>query len=110
MKLTVSDGSITMLPLDVRVGGAYFSFVLFNIIKIYQYSSTFDFMHIKFSQTLSLYMLFSLKHNKYGPSLGSGEVYSIQHYVIKFVSDLQQVGDFLRVLWFPSTRKLTVMI
>jgi len=27
-----------------------------------------------------------------------GEVYSIQHYVIKFVSDLQQVGGFLRVL------------
>ena len=24
-----------------------------------------------------------------------GEVYSIQHYVIKFVSDLRQVGDFL---------------
>jgi hypothetical protein len=52
-------------------------------------------MHIKFSQTLSLYMLFSLKHNKYGPSLGSGEVYSIQHYAIKFVSDLQQVGGSL---------------
>jgi hypothetical protein len=29
-----------------------------------------------------------------------GEVYSIQHYVIKFVSDLRQVGGFLRVLWF----------
>ena len=26
------------------------------------------------------------------------EVYSIQHYVIKFVSDLRQVGGFLRVL------------
>jgi len=26
-----------------------------------------------------------------------GEVYSIQHYVIKFVSDLQQVVGFLRV-------------
>jgi hypothetical protein len=26
-----------------------------------------------------------------------GEVYSIQHYVIKFVSDLRQVGGFLRV-------------
>jgi hypothetical protein len=26
------------------------------------------------------------------------EVYLIQHYVIKFVSDLQQVGGFLRVL------------
>ena len=27
-----------------------------------------------------------------------GEVYSIQHYVIKFDSDLQQVGGFPRVL------------
>jgi hypothetical protein len=27
-----------------------------------------------------------------------GEVYSIQHYVIKFVSDLPYVSDFLRVL------------
>jgi hypothetical protein len=26
------------------------------------------------------------------------EVYSIQHYVIQFVSDLRQVGGFLRVL------------
>ena len=29
---------------------------------------------------------------------GSGELYSIQHYVIKFISDLRQVGGF-----FPST-------
>ena len=27
-----------------------------------------------------------------------GEVYSIQHYVMQFVSDLRQVGGFLRVL------------
>ena len=27
-----------------------------------------------------------------------GEVYSIQHYVTKFVNDLWQVGGFLRVL------------
>jgi hypothetical protein len=33
-----------------------------------------------------------------------GEVYSIQHYVIKFVSDLRQVGGFLR---FPPPIKLT---
>ena len=26
------------------------------------------------------------------------EVYTIQHYVIKFVSDWRQVGEFLRVL------------
>jgi hypothetical protein len=27
-----------------------------------------------------------------------GEVYSIQHYVIKFVSNLRQIGCFLQVL------------
>ena len=33
------------------------------------------------------------------------EVYPIQHYVIKLVSYLRQVGDFLWVLRFPSTNK-----
>jgi hypothetical protein len=37
-----------------------------------------------------------------------GVVYSIQHYVIKFVSDLRQVGGFLRVLQFPPPIKLKV--
>ena len=35
----------------------------------------------------------------------SGKVYSIQHYVIKFVTDLRQIGRFHRVLWgFPPNR------
>jgi hypothetical protein len=34
-----------------------------------------------------------------------GEVYWIQHYVIKLVSDLRQVGGFLRVLQFPPNNK-----
>ena len=34
-----------------------------------------------------------------------GEVYSIQHYVMKFVSDLRQVGGFLWVLRVSSTNK-----
>ena len=38
------------------------------------------------------------------------EVYSIQQYVIKFVSDLQQVGGFLRVLRFPLPFKPTATI
>jgi hypothetical protein len=38
------------------------------------------------------------------------EVYSIQHYVIKFVSDLRQVGGFLRVIWFPQPIKLTASL
>jgi hypothetical protein len=33
-----------------------------------------------------------------------------QHYVIKFISDLQQVSGFLRVLRFPPTIKLTATI
>jgi len=40
----------------------------------------------------------------------NGEVYMIQHYVIKFVSDLRQVGGFLLVLRFPPPIKLTAII
>ena len=34
-------------------------------------------------------------------------MHSIQHYVIKFVSDLWQIGGFLRALRFPLLIKLT---
>ena len=36
-----------------------------------------------------------------------GEVYSIQHYVIKFVSYLRQVGGFFWVLWTVSSTNKT---
>jgi hypothetical protein len=41
-----------------------------------------------------------------------GEVYmcTIQHYMIKVVSDLRLVGGFLRVLRFPPPIKLTAAI
>jgi hypothetical protein len=42
------------------------------------------------------------------PNNVHGEVYSIQQYVIKFVSDLRQIGGFLRVLrcrYFPANYK-----
>jgi hypothetical protein len=39
-----------------------------------------------------------------------GKVYSIQDYVIKFVSDLQQVGGFFLALCFPPPIKLTTTI
>ena len=38
------------------------------------------------------------------------EVYSIQHYVIKYISDLQQVSGFHGVLRFPPPIKLTLTI
>ena len=40
---------------------------------------------------------------------GHGKVYSIQHYVIKFVSDLRQFGGFLCTP-VSTTIKLTAMI
>ena len=39
-----------------------------------------------------------------------GEKYSIQDFVIKFVSDLRQAGGFLRVIRFPPHIELTAMI
>jgi hypothetical protein len=38
------------------------------------------------------------------------EVYSMQHYVTKFVSDLRQVSGFVWVLQFPPPIKLTATI
>ena len=34
-----------------------------------------------------------------------GEVYPIQHYVMKFIGDLQQISGFLRVLRLPPPIK-----
>jgi hypothetical protein len=39
-----------------------------------------------------------------------GKVYSLQLYVMNFVSDLRYVGGFLRVLMFPPPIKLTATI
>ena len=39
-----------------------------------------------------------------------GEVNSIQHYVINFVSDLRQVCGLHQLLRFPPLIKLTAMI
>jgi hypothetical protein len=39
-----------------------------------------------------------------------GEVCTIQHFVMKFVSDLWQVGGFLQALQFPPPIKLAAMI
>jgi hypothetical protein len=47
------------------------------------------------------------------PGVGLGDLLtpdSIQHYVIKFASDLRQVGGFLRVIRFPQPIKLTATI
>ena len=44
--------------------------------------------------------------NVVSSNLIHGKVYSIQHYMIKFVSDLRQVSGFLRVFRFPPSKKI----
>jgi hypothetical protein len=48
------------------------------------------------------------ERNEFEPR--SGEVYSIQHYVIKFVSNLWLVGGFIRVPRFPPRIKMIATI
>ena len=43
-------------------------------------------------------------------NIAHGEVYSTQHYEVKFVSELRQVVGFLQVLRFLSPIKLTTTI
>ena len=44
------------------------------------------------------------------PNPAHGEVYWMQHYVIKFVSDLRHNGGFLLVVRFPPLIKQTATI
>jgi hypothetical protein len=52
----------------------------------------------------------SVWNNKHEFETSSGDVHSRQHYVNKFVSDLWQIGGFLRVFTFPPPIKLTPTI
>ena len=49
----------------------------------------------------------SITSNVVGSNPAHGEVYSIQYYEMKFVSDLRQVGEFPRVFRFPQPWKKT---
>ena len=50
-----------------------------------------------------------ITNNVVSSNLAHGEVYSIQHYVVKYLSNLRQVGGFLRVLRYPPPIKLTAI-
>ena len=41
--------------------------------------------------------------------VSSNPTLALQHYVIKFVNDLRQVGGFLRIPQFPPPIKLTAL-
>ena len=50
----------------------------------------------------TIYAISVYHHKRCEFKFCSGKVYSIQHYVTKFVSDLRQVGSFLWVLVFSA--------
>ena len=60
--------------------------------------------HISFVVALKRY------YEYYKTLKASGNVFSIQFYVIKFVSYFWQVGGFLLVYRFPPPTKVTTMI
>jgi hypothetical protein len=67
-------------------------------ILSYQYLIWVNGIHIKY--VFSTYHHWSCEFQS-----RSGDVYSVQHYVIKFVSDLWQVGGFLRGTPVSSSNK-----
>ena len=54
------------------------------------------------------YAISAYHHFCYGFKSRSGR--GVQHYVIKFVSDLRQVSVFIRVIRFPPPIQLTAMV
>jgi hypothetical protein len=60
--------------------------------------------------TTKIQIILYLRTDIVSLNLAHGEVYSIQHYVIKFVSDLRQFSCFHQVLRIPPPIKLTATI
>ena len=60
--------------------------------------------------SITTYTICDYHHGRCGFESRSGEVYSIQHYMIKFVSDLRHVSGFLPEFRSPPPIKLTAMI
>ena len=58
----------------------------------------------------STYAISAITTNVVSSNPADGELYSIKHNMIKFVSDMREVSGFLRVLWFSPPIKLTTMI
>jgi hypothetical protein len=73
---------------------------------LYARSSHMITMKLSFTAT---YAISAYHHKRCRLESRSGEAYS-KHYVIKFVSDLRQVGDFHRVLRLSPPLRLSSTI
>ena len=87
----------------------YIFFILISIVdgtNLYTYIGVRlgpDHMIVGFITVCNQRLYITAKVVSLNPS--HDEVYSVQHYVIKFLSDLRQVSGFLWVLQFPSLIK-----
>ena len=79
-----------------------------NNIIVYIYGR--DRIVVGFTTTYALMQSVPITTNVTSSNPAHGEVYLIQHYVIRFVSDLRQVGGLLRVLWFHPPIKMIAKI
>ena len=86
---------------------SFFSFFLFCLLVLIRPSWSWPY-GIWFYSYLCTQFLSPLKLRVFKSS--SDEVYSLQHYVIKFVSDLKQVGSNLRMLKASSTNKTEILL
>ena len=77
-----------------------------GLVRIHFFNNKQVLFEIFFCKILQLFKVVVVLSS----NLVHGKVYLIQHYVIKFVSDLRQVDGFLRVFQFPPPIKLTTMI
>jgi hypothetical protein len=76
----------------------FHNFFFYNLVG----SRGRDRMVVGFTTTLAIS---AYHHWSWEFESAHGEVYSIQQYVIKLVSDFRQVGGFLQVLRFPPSIK-----
>ena len=66
------------------------------MVSLSKYLFSFQFVRVRVS-SFAFSLMQSLVITKVVSSnLAHGQVHTIQHFVIKFVSDLRQVGDFSR--------------
>ena len=81
---------------------------IFNPSLVPQYDRGRDCMVVGFTTIVGLTTTHLIKFMSSNPA--HGDVDSIQHNVIKFVSDLRQIGGFLGILQFPPPIKLIATI
>ena len=78
----------------------YYCIYCFYLLSVY-IVSIYQCITMVYENKDCLLDIMYLRTNVMSSNPACGEMYSMQHYVIKFVSDLRQVGGFFRVLWFP---------